>query len=378
MTLDPAVAAVRLAVRRYFGASSDWGDPVLVACSGGADSLALLAACVFEGRKGGVSRHRGDRRPRAAGGLGGPHGAGGGADGRSRGRRDRVDPGHRRPGVVGDRGRCPRGEVRRPLPARRRTSSPTLVLLGHTLDDQAETVLLGLARGSGGRSLQGMRGYFRDPEGVGFARPLLGLTRAQTEAACRAEGIEWWEDPQNADPRFARSRVRHTVMPMLERELGPGIAEALARTGEQLRDDMDFMEPFELDGLRTRPDRRRHRHARDRRRGRRDPVPLREAGRHRRRAPSPPSCPAPTCSPYSDCSARRARRSSSPATSRRTPRARCCTSGGPCKPDSPDAAVGPLCGCRSGPNTRDYPRIAPASSERVCSRVGEASVGVPR
>ena len=71
----------------------------------------------------------------------------------------------------------------------------------------------------------------------------------QTEAACLAEGIEWWEDPHNADPRFTRSRVRHTVMPLLERELGPGIAEALARTGEQLREDMDFLEPFELDAF---------------------------------------------------------------------------------------------------------------------------------
>ena len=186
-------------------------------------------------------------------------------------------------------------------------------------------------------------------------------------------------DPHNADPRFTRSRVRHTVMPMLERELGPGIAEALARTGEQLRDDMDFIEPLRARGLRAGPDRRRHRPARDRRRGRRDPVPLRAAGRHRRRAPSPPSSPAPTCSPYSACSAHTGRsRSSSPATSRRTPRARCCTSGGPCKPDSPESN-GPTSAARERSNRLGTIReIAPASSERVCSRVGEASVGVPR
>jgi tRNA(Ile)-lysidine synthase len=113
----------------------------------------------------------------------------------------------------------------------------SVLLLGHTLDDQAETVLLGLARGSGGRSLQGMRRSF-DLDGVLAHRPLLGLTRAQTEAACTADGITWWQDPQNADAAFTRSRVRHAVMPVLESELGPGVAEALARTGEQLREDM--------------------------------------------------------------------------------------------------------------------------------------------
>jgi tRNA(Ile)-lysidine synthase len=246
MTLDPAVAAVRLAVRRYFGASSDWGDAVLVACSGGADSLALLAACVFEGRKGGVSvigvtvdhglqEGSADHTARVVEQM-----ASLGVD-ETASIRVTVDPGSW--GIEAG-AREARYAALSQLAAHFESQ---LVMLGHTRDDQAETVLLGLARGSGGRSLQGMRGYFRDPEGVGFARPLLGLTRAQTEAACGAEGIEWWEDPQNTDPRFARSRVRHAVMPMLERELGPGIAEALARTGEQLRDDMDFMEPFELE-----------------------------------------------------------------------------------------------------------------------------------
>jgi tRNA(Ile)-lysidine synthase len=103
------------------------------------------------------------------------------------------------------------------------------VLLGHTRDDQAETVLLGLTRGSGARSLSGMRASFEV-----FARPLLGITREQTEQACRAQGLTWWEDPHNSDPRFTRSRIRHTVMPLLEAELGPGVAAALARTAEQL------------------------------------------------------------------------------------------------------------------------------------------------
>ena len=113
-----------------------------------------------------------------------------------------------------------------------RLGSP-LVLLGHTLDDQAETVLLGLARGSGGRSIAGMRPAFDR-----FRRPLLEVTRAQTEAACTADGITWWDDPHNSDPAFTRSRVRTEVMPVLERELGPGVAAALARTATQLQRDV--------------------------------------------------------------------------------------------------------------------------------------------
>ncbi len=108
------------------------------------------------------------------------------------------------------------------------------MLLGHTRDDQAETVLLGLTRGSGGRSIAGMRRAYD-----AIRRPLLDLTRAQTEAACRAEGLGFWEDPHNRDPRFTRARVRHTVLPVLEAELGPGVADALARTADQLQEDVD-------------------------------------------------------------------------------------------------------------------------------------------
>ena len=111
------------------------------------------------------------------------------------------------------------------------------VLLGHTLDDQAETVLLGLARGSGGRSLAGMRRAFPP-----FERPLLDVTRQQTEAACRAEGTEFWSDPHNEDPRFTRARVRHRVLPVLEEQLGPGVAAALARTADLLREDSEALD----------------------------------------------------------------------------------------------------------------------------------------
>jgi len=106
------------------------------------------------------------------------------------------------------------------------------VLLGHTLDDQAETVLLGLGRGSGGRSLSGMAPFSGD-----LVRPLLRVRRATTHAACAAEQLEPWTDPHNADPAYLRVRVREEALPLLEDVLGPGVAEALARTAEQLRED---------------------------------------------------------------------------------------------------------------------------------------------
>ncbi len=239
MALDPARAATRLAVRPY--ADADWGT-VLVACSGGADSLALLAACVFEARTSGqrvigavvdhgLQEGSGEHTSRVVAQM-----AALGAD-ETASIRVTVDPG---PAGMEAGAREARYVALEQLAEH---FGASVVLLGHTLDDQAETVLLGLARGSGGRSLQGMRRYFRDVgSGVGFARPFLEITREQTEAACLADGIEWWSDPHNDDPRFARSRVRRTVLPVLERELGPGVAQALARTGQQLREDMDLLE----------------------------------------------------------------------------------------------------------------------------------------
>jgi tRNA(Ile)-lysidine synthase len=106
------------------------------------------------------------------------------------------------------------------------------VVLAHSLDDQAETVLLGLTRGSGPTALKGMASL----DGV-FHRPLLELSRNTLRQALRDAGVPWWEDPHNTDERFTRPRVRHQVLPVLEKELGPGVAEALARTAELFRID---------------------------------------------------------------------------------------------------------------------------------------------
>ena len=111
------------------------------------------------------------------------------------------------------------------------------VLLAHTLDDQAETVLLGLGRGSGPRSIAGMRPC--DPP---WYRPLLGIRRALTHAACDELGLAPWQDPHNADRRFTRTRLRTDVLPLLEEVLGGGVAEALARTATALREDTDTLD----------------------------------------------------------------------------------------------------------------------------------------
>ncbi|WP_110241040.1 tRNA lysidine(34) synthetase TilS [Nocardioides gilvus] len=240
MTLDPAVAAVRLGVRRTLGelppVPDDVQRVVVVACSGGADSLSLLAATVFE------ARASGDRVVGATVDHGLQEG--------SREQAARVLEQMRALGVdetygvavtVEGAGRGPEAAAREAryavLAQVADRVGASAILLGHTLDDQAETVLMGLARGSGGRSIAGMRRGFDL-----YRRPLLDVRRAQTEAACRAEGIDFWSDPHNVDPRFLRARVRRDVLPVLERELGPGVAETLARTADSLRTDMEALD----------------------------------------------------------------------------------------------------------------------------------------
>ena len=211
------------------------GSAVVVALSGGADSLALAAATAFEAPKldlravavtvdHGLQAGSADAAATAAG------------QARGLGLETRVLPVE----VGADGG--PEAAARSARYGALREAASALraaaILTGHTLDDQAETVLLGLARGAGASSLQGMAAV-TDLDGIPLLRPLLGVRRATTRAACEAEGLAPWEDPHNTEPRFTRARVRQTVLPVLEAELGPGIAEALARTAAQLREDAE-------------------------------------------------------------------------------------------------------------------------------------------
>ncbi|MFZ0122291.1 MAG: tRNA lysidine(34) synthetase TilS [Pseudonocardiaceae bacterium] len=223
---------MRAAVRRFL-AIHNTGDSIAVACSGGADSLALAAATVHHAERLGLAVH----------GLVVDH---------------QLQPGSaqvaqsaaqalRRLGATTvrvlqttvDGLGGPEAAARRARYAALREAAPAgaLVLLGHTLDDQAETVLLGLGRGSGPRSVAGMREL--DPP---WGRPLLGVRRAVTVAACHALDLVPWIDPHNAQPRFQRVRLRTEVLPLLEDVLAGGVAQALARTARQLQEDLDVLD----------------------------------------------------------------------------------------------------------------------------------------
>ena len=119
------------------------------------------------------------------------------------------------------------------------STNAVAIFLGHTRDDQAETVLLGLARGSGTRSLSGMAERIDK-----YRRPLLSITRSQTEAACKEVGIKYWNDPHNQSMEYVRVRVREKVLPLMESEIGPGIADALTRSAKILRDDADALDQW--------------------------------------------------------------------------------------------------------------------------------------
>jgi tRNA(Ile)-lysidine synthase len=243
----PAVAQVRLAVRQAI-AGLTRGDLALAACSGGADSLALAAALAFEAPRCGLR----------AGGVTIDHGLqDGSADqaaavvtaltglGLAPVLSIAVTPSG--PGGPEAAARAARYGA---LAAAAGQTGAAAVLLGHTLDDQAETVLLGLARGSGARSLAGMA-----PATGRYLRPLLAVPRASTQAACAAQGLVPWQDPHNSDPAYARVRVRQQAMPALAAALGPGLAAALARSASQLRADADVLEALaaaELARLRDR------------------------------------------------------------------------------------------------------------------------------
>lgn len=236
----PAVAQVRSAVRRELRDLADARSAlVLVAVSGGADSLALLAATCFVAPRLGVR----------AGAVTVDHGMQGGSLQRARAvaaaaHRAGADPVSiwhvTLEGSGGPEARARRARYAA-LGSAAASSGAESVLVAHTRDDQAETVLLGLARGSGARSLAGM-----PPRSGLVRRPLLGLprhlVRQAAEVAAHDFDIGVWDDPHNEDPAYARPRVRHRVMPVLEDELGPGVAAALARTAALLRDDADALD----------------------------------------------------------------------------------------------------------------------------------------
>lgn len=238
----PAVAAIRVAVRaslRDLPARA----LVLVACSGGPDSSALAAATAFVAPRAGLR----------AGLVTIDHALQAGSAERAAdvvawGAKLGLDPSVAVRVEVGDVG-GPEAAARyaryAALDAAAAEHEAAAVLLGHTADDQAETVLLGLARGSGARSAAGMA-----PVRGGYRRPMLELSRAVTHAACADEALPTWNDPHNVDPAYTRSRVR-AVLPALEEAAGGGLMAGLARTAALLRADADLLDDLAA-GLHTR------------------------------------------------------------------------------------------------------------------------------
>jgi tRNA(Ile)-lysidine synthase len=237
--LDPAVAAVRVAVRSLLSTMDNGGGLVLAAASGGADSLALAAAASF------VAPRLGWR----AGLLTVDHQL-------QRGSSAQAEAVARWAASAGlcpaevltvqvDGPGGPEAAARQAryaaLATAGRRLGARLILLGHTEDDQAETVLLALARGSGPRGLSGMP-VLREIGGVPFARPLLGLSRQTLRAACAAESLVPWEDPHNADPSYARARIRHDLMPLLSKALGQDVVPNLARTASLVAADSAYLD----------------------------------------------------------------------------------------------------------------------------------------
>ena len=227
---------IRLAVRRELSDLTA-GDAVIVATSGGADSLALAAAVLLESQTRSINPIAAiidhSLQPNSA-------------DVAQAAKNELNKVGYtnieiRRVEVDGKDGM--EASARRAryaaLDEIARSHNAAAIFLGHTKDDQAETVLLGLARGSGTRSLSGMAQRIDN-----YRRPLLSITRAQTEAACDEAGIKYWRDPHNQSMEFTRVRVREVVLPTMEKEIGPGITDALSRSARLLRDDADALDQW--------------------------------------------------------------------------------------------------------------------------------------
>jgi len=233
-TVPPPVAAVRVAVRRALVGVPPQ-RPVLVACSGGADSLALAAATAFVAPRLGIT----------AGLVSVDHGLQPGSDQRATqvvkwAAEQGFSPAEVATVEVAGRPGGPEAAARdaryQALVALAHRYGASTVLLGHTRDDQAETVLLALARGAGPRGLAGMPAR-REVSGVVLSRPLLEVSREQTRAACALLGLTPWEDPHNVDDRYARARVRAEALPALVRALGPKVLDNLARTARLVAAD---------------------------------------------------------------------------------------------------------------------------------------------
>jgi tRNA(Ile)-lysidine synthase len=242
--IPAAVATIRTAVRAALRAVPPGASPVvLVACSGGADSLALAAATAFVAprlgmRAGLVTVDHGLQDGSVA------RGAAVAQWGRSAGMAPveiaTVDVSGR-PGGPEAAARDARYEA---LSAVAERNQAAAVLLGHTRDDQAETVLLALARGAGPRGLSGMP----HRKGV-FVRPLLDVSREDTRKACAALGLAAWEDPHNTDPAYTRSRVRADALPALVAALGPGVVANLARTASLVATDVAYLDAVAAEAL---------------------------------------------------------------------------------------------------------------------------------
>ena len=234
VSTNPATVAIRSAVRECLSSCSA-GDTVLVAVSGGADSLALAAALVPESKNALVNlvgvtidhqlqKNSGEQAAKVRTQLL--------ALGISEVEIVKVDV-----EMIDGLEASARRARYAALDAIAEKYNAKLIFLGHTLNDQAESVLLGLARGSGARSLSGMARCTGK-----YCRPLLEITRTETLAACAENSLTPWIDPHNSDSQFARVRVRTTALPKLEETIGPGITEALARSADLLRDDADALD----------------------------------------------------------------------------------------------------------------------------------------
>ena len=233
--LSPAQGLIRLAVRNCLTSNTKPRQKLLIAVSGGADSLALAAATEFEAKKKGLKiaaavidhslQNNSDKvaaqtaKTLAALGF------------------EEVVVKKIAVGKAGGPEAAARTARYTALETLRQKTKSHFIVLGHTSSDQAETVLLGLVRGSGSKSLSGMS----EKTGL-LLRPLLGIERATTEAFCKDSGIKYWSDPQNKDEKFLRLMIRKHVLPFLEKQLGGSVAASLVRTSDQLREDNAYLE----------------------------------------------------------------------------------------------------------------------------------------